>query len=256
MTTSKKHANAQALMRKREYSRKLKELRKVGAYEPKGDELTPYRIKRINKAWAAVEEFIAPPPGSNKEFFFVSADKLTNKERRDFIGNAASLDIPHTPKGVFLQKEGQRKARLAWNKDNQEYDILLTGKVKWGENKGKAISDRIPIGPVDRITGELQRIENVAKTFEPLGKGEALSFVVIEHGEEVGASISTFSSPGAAEKLRDYIDTRYHRDNKAARLKFLRMIKVRKTTLIKGQPTYNVSKKKSAQKKAVGYRPK
>lgn len=258
---SKKRATAQARNRNKQYRERLKKLQAVGGYNPKSDELTPYRIGRINKEWKRLEKYLEPNTsgkGPRQKFFFVPADKLSGPERKAFLANARSLDIETTARGIFMQKEGQRQVRLAWNSANQEYDVRLSGKVKWGENKGKKISDRIPIGPVDRITGELNRIENVAKTYGPLKKGEAISFVVIEHGEEVGASRQTFGSPGAAQKLRDYIDTRYHRDNKAAKLKFLRMIAVRKTTLIDWDKAHPPRPKRMARKtkKKLGYRPK
>ncbi len=258
MASSKKRATRKAKNRESEYRARLNELRKIGAYEPKGDELTPYRKKRINEAWRKVSRYVEPDVSGKRKFFFVATDKLTGKERREFLANAQSLDMPTTGKGVFIQKEGQRKARLAWNSQNKEYDILLTGKVKWGENKGKAYSDRIPIGPLDRIEGELARIENVAKQFGTLKKGEAISFVVMEHGEEIGASRQTFSSPGAAEKLRNYLDSRYHRDNKAARLKFLRMVSVRKTTVMDWSRAHPPREKRMArkQRRKIGYRPK
>lgn len=258
MSNSKKRANRKAKNRNSEYQQRLEQLRQIGVYEPKGDDLTPYRKKRINQEWRKYSRYIEPDVTGKRKFFFVGTDKLTNAERREFVANAKSLDMPTTPKGVFIQKEGQRKARLAWNNENKEYDILLTGKVKWGENKGKAYSDRIPIGPLDRIEGELNRIENVAKQFGTLKKGEAISFVVMEHGEEVGASRQTFSSPGAAEKLRNYLDTRYHRDNKAARLKFLRMVTVRKTTVLDWSRAHPPREKRMArkQRRKIGYRPK
>lgn len=232
----------------------MRALQKVGAYDPKGDELTAYRKGRINQLWREIGDKVSPPPGAKASFFFVGTDKLNAKQRKSFLGNAKSLDIATTRKGIFLQKEGQRKARLQYNKENDEFDVVLTGKVKWGENKGKRISDRIPIGPVDRIGRELERIENVANQFGPMKKGEAISFIVVELGEEVGASQSTFSD---ARRLRDYIDTRYHRDNKAAKLKFLRMVRVRKTTLTAWGQEHPPKPKRMARrgKKPKGYNP-
>lgn len=257
MASSKKRAGRKGKNRNTQYSEQLSQLKNIGAYEPKSDTLTPYRKKRINEEWRRYSKYLEPDPKTGKrKFFFIDTDKLTGKERRDFLTNAKSLDMPTTRRGLFMQREGQRKARLAWNVENQEYDVLLTGKVKWGERKGKAYSDRIPIGPVDRIDGELNRIENVAKQFGTLKKGEAISFVVMEHGEEVGASRQTFSSPGAAEKLRNYLDTRYHRDNKAARLKFLRMVSVRKTTILDWSREHPPRPKRRARKTKIGYRDK
>ena len=252
MTTSKKRAISQAKKREKQYTHKLKALKKVGAYEPKDTTITPYRKRRINALWKTLGDKIEPRPGQQDKYFFVDTEKLTGPERRQFIRNAKSLDMITTKRGVFLQKEGQRRAHLAWNNENKEYDIVLSGKVKWGLNKGKKITDRIPIGPVDRIGRELERIQNVADKFGKLEKGEAVSFVLIEHGEEVGASHSTFSD---AAKLRDYVDTRYHRDNKAAKLKFLRMVRVRKTTLTTWAAEHPVKANRMARrgKKRKGY---
>lgn len=253
MTISKKRAKSQAAARKKEYTTKLKALREVGAYSPKGTEITPYRIGRINKAWAKNEQYLSAQ--GREKFFYVPATSLTKKDRAQFLGNAKSLDMPTTPKGVFIQKEGQRKAALRYNKENQEYDILLTGKVRWGENKGKKISDRLPIGSYDRVTGEFERIRNVANQFGDLKPNEQLSFVIIEHGEEVGATRETFHSVDALVK---YIDRKYHPNNKAARLRFLRMVAVRKTTLVAWDAEHPPRPRKMARrgKKPLGYRPK
>lgn len=257
MASSNKRAKQQAQKRERDYRHKLNALKKVGAYEPKGGELTRYRKSRINSLWRELGDKVEPAPGARASYFFVGTDKLNSKQRKGFLDNARSLDIATTKKGIFLQREGQRRARLQYNKENDEFDVVLTGKVKWGENKGKRITDRIPIGPVDRIGRELERIKNVADKFGTMKKGEAISFVVVEQGEEVGASQSTFSGSNAAERLRDYIDTRYHRDNKAAKLKFLRMARVRKTTLTQWEQDHPPKPRRMARrgKKPKGYNP-
>ena len=254
MASSKNRAKSQAAKRDRDYRHKLNALKKVGAYEPKGEELTHARKSRINALWKSLGDKIEPVPGARVKYFFVPTDKLSAKERRAFLSNAKSLDIQTTRKGIWLQKEGQRKARLAWNAENQEYDVHLSGKVKWGINKGKRIEDRIPIGPVDRIGKELDRIKNTAAKFGKMGKGESLAFVVIEHGEEVGASQATFSNP---DRLAEYIDTRYHKDNKAAKLRFLRMVRVRKTTLIQWDKEHPPKAKRMARRgrKPKGFNP-
>ena len=254
MASSKNRAKSQAAKREKAYRHKLNALKKVGAYEPKGEELTHARKSRINALWRSLGDKIDPRPEARAKYFFVPTDKLTGKERREFLANAKSLDIQTTRKGIWLQKDGQRKARLAWNAENQEYDVHLSGKVKWGINKGKHIEDRIPIGPVDRIGKELARIKNTAAKFGKMGKGESIAFVVVEHGEEVGASQATFSDP---EKLSQYIDTRYHRDNKAAKLRFLRMVRVRKTTLVDWDREHPPKPKRMARrgKKPKGYNP-
>ena len=257
MASSKNRAKSQARKRENDYRRKLKALRAVGAYEPTGDELTRYRRGRINALWRSIGDKVAPREGAQRKYFFVGTDKLTGSERKKFLANARSLDIQTTHTGLWLEKEGQRRAKLAWNAENQEYDIVLSGKIKWGVNKGKRITERLPIGPVDRIGRELERIENVAAKFGRLGKSEAIAFVVVEQGEEVGASQSTFSGANAAKLLRDYIDTRYHRDNKAAKLRLLRMIRVRKTTLIAWDKDHPPKPRRMARrgKKPKGYNP-
>lgn len=252
LMSSKNRAKSQAARAKnKEYKARLKALQKVGAYEPKSDELTDYRKRQINKLWRSLGDKIAPDKNAQKKYFFVDTDKLTGPERKKFLANAKSLNIATTKRGIFLQKEGQRKARLAWNNENKEYDVLLTGKVKWGVNKGKTITDRIPIGNIDQIEKEFQRIRNVADQFGTLKKGQAISFIVQEQGEETGASLSTFQDSDA---LLKYIDARYHRDNKAARLKFLRMIRVRKTTIVKWGKEHPARPRKRAQK-PKGYNP-
>lgn len=250
-SSSKDRAKAQAQRNRKsasEYRRKLKELRKIGAYEPTSDELTRYRKTQINKQWREYGSFL---DDERRPFFFVPADKLTGPERKAFLANARSLSIKTTKTGLFLQREGQRKARLVWDNENKEYDVLLTGKVKWGENRGKKIAHRIPIAPVDRIDRELDRLESKARQMGPLGKGEALSFIVIENGDMTGASRNTYHNP---ETLRKRL-AEYHVENKGHALAFLRLVVVQKTTLTDWNKEHPPRNKRMARrgKKPKGY---
>lgn len=233
-TTSNNHAKAQerkAKIRAREYKRKLKLLEKAGIYNPLSptdatpgaDILTAYRKGRINRAYAEYKEYIDNP---RNPFFFVSADSLNGRDKKRFLKDAKSLSMRTTKKGVFIQKEGQRRARIVKDKKRDEFDIVLTGKIKWGENKGKKISQRIPIAPEGRLEDERQRLENMARSFGPLGNNDALSFVLYENNVEVGAHRSTYDSvDGVMRALNTY-----HKDNKSAKLAFFRLVTVQKTT--------------------------
>lgn len=249
---SKSRATSQATRRKnaeKEYVRKLKALQSVGAYEPNSTELTPYRRSRINAAWRDLGQYLEP--GRREKFFFVPAPPARQKE---FLADAKSLSLKTTKRGVILQKEGQRRAKVRYDAERAEFDIELSGKIKYGENKGKRITTKIPIAPYDRVERERARIEAMARSFGPLKKNEAVSFILMENSKEVGASRSTFHS---AEALVNYIDKNYHRDNKAAKLAFLRLIVVQKTTLVNWTQDHPPRVRKlSKRNRKIGYRPK
>lgn len=239
--------------REREYRRRLKLLEKTGVYQPKGEELTRYRKMRINKAFEQWQPFLED---TRRQFMFVDASKtLTKKELKKFHENADSLQMKTTKTGVFIGREGQRRARIVRPKSRpDEFDIELSGKVKWGINKGKRIKDRIPVAPLDRLGDERQRLEHMAKDAGPLKSGEALSFVVVQNGSETGAHKSTYDTvEGVMRALNGY-----HKDNYAHRLAFFRLVQIRKTTLTEWRKEHPPKSKKRmtrAQRARVGYNP-
>lgn len=230
---NKKRRVAQARKRENEYKKRLALLNKTGIYSPKATDLTPYRKGRINKAWREYGQYF-PTPGKGEKFhrpdkyFFVDATKgHTKGAAKKFVIAAKQMGMVTTPKGVFLAKEGQRNARVEWSVKRQEYDIVLTGKTRWGENKGKRVSDRIPVAPIERVTGEEERIRDMAASFGPLKGNDRISFILTENNVEVGAHRATY---GNVADLMEAIN-RYHQNNKSARLKFFRLVTVRKTTI-------------------------
>lgn len=228
-----------------DYRRRLSKLKEAGIYAPKGDDdLTEWRKREINKKWRDYRQFVDDP---RKRFFFVGTDGLTSKERKEFLKNAESLNIKTTKTGLFLQREGQRKAKIVWDGKHKEYDIELSGKVKWGQNKGKRIKHRIPIAPVDRVEGELDRLEDKARAMGPLKKGEAISFIVVENDEMTGASRSTFHDPAT---LRRKLSS-YHVENKGHALAFLRLVVVQKTTLTAWAKEHKPRAKKMARRQPI-----
>lgn len=228
-----KRQRAQARKRENQYKSRLKLLEKTGIYSPKSDTLTPYRKARINKAWREYEQYF-PTPGKGEKFhrpdkyFFVDASKGHSKgTTKKFVATAKQMGMVTTPKGVFIAKEGQRRAKIEWSVKRKEYDIVLSGKTRWGENKGKSITERIPVAPLDRVGDERERIKDMADSFGPLKGNERISFILQENNVEVGAHRATYQS---VDDLMEAID-RYHRENKSAQLKFFRMVTVRKTTM-------------------------
>jgi hypothetical protein len=262
---AKMQARKRAKRRESEYKSRLKLLSKTGIYSPKSDTLTPYRKSRINKAWRDYSQYF-PTPGKGEKFhrpdkfFFVDATKGQSKGRvKKFLANAKSMGMVTTPKGVFIEREGQRRAKVEYSNKRHEFDIVLTGKIKWGKNKGKRISDRIPVAPLDRVSGEEQRIRDMAEAFGPLSEKERLSFLLYENNVEVGAHRATYNN---IEHLMEAIN-RYHRENQSARLKFFRLVTLRKTTMLdwsREHPnTKNLAsnRKRSARRKVDKYgRPK
>lgn len=261
-SSSKNHAKQQeqkAKLRAKEYKRKLKLLEKSGIYQPLGADdhtpgaelLTKYRKSRINRAYAEYREYIDNP---RNPFFFVSADKLNSTDKKKFLRDAKSLQMRTTKTGLFLQKEGQRRARIVKDKKRDEFDIVLTGKVKWGENKGKKISQRIPIAPEGRLEDERQRLEHMAQSFGPLNKNEALSFILYENNVEVGAHRGTYDSVDGVMRALNA----YHKDNKAAKLAFFRLVTVQKTTRVEWRQKHPQPPRKTANRgrnKPRGYNP-
>ncbi len=231
---NQKRRRAQAQKRDRQYKSRLKLLSKTGIYSPKSDELTAYRRTRINKAWAEYSQYF-PTPGKGEpyhrpdKYFFVDATKGHGKGAAKKIVKAAKqMGMVTTPKGIFLAKEGQRQARVEWSVKRQEYDIVLTGKYRSGEKKGKRVKDRIPIAPIERVSGEEERIKDMAASFGPLKGNERISFILTENNVEVGAHRATY---GNVADLMEAIN-RYHQNNASARLKFFRLVTVRKTTIM------------------------
>lgn len=224
-------------------------LQKIGAYDPKSSDLTPYKRKRINSAWKEFGPLIDNP---RNPVFFVAAPKGDKKRRDEFLRQAKALDIKTTPKGVLYAKGGHTKAQLRYDPRDEEFRIKLTGKVKRGDRKGKRYQDVIAVAPLDRIQDERGRIRRMADEFGQLKKGEQIGFVLQENNREVGASRATFHS---AEALMRYVDANYHRDNKAAKLAFLRMVVVRKTTLFQWTKDHPAPKKRKARRAPKGYHP-
>ncbi len=221
-----KNQERKAKERARDYKRKLKLLEQSGIYNPLTSEtLTAYRKRRINSAYKEYRDYIDNP---RNPFFFISADKLNARDKKRFLKDAKSLSMRTTKKGVFIQKEGQRKARIVKDKKRDEFDIVLSGKVKWGENKGKKISQRIPIAPEGKLEDERQRLENMAQSFGPLGRDDVLSFVLYENNVEIGAHRSTYDSVDGVMRALNA----YHKDNKAAKLAFFRLVTVQKSTRV------------------------
>jgi hypothetical protein len=238
-TRSKSRATRQAA----EYRRRLKALKKIGAYSPNSDELTRFRKTQINKAWAEFGPLIDNPRNPS---FFIPAPQGSAQRRDQFMKEAKALGIKTTPKGILYAKGGHTKAELRYDTRDNEFRVKLTGKVKRGDNKGKRYADIVPIAPLDKVNDERGRIRRMAEEFGPLKKGEQIGFVLQENNRELGASRATFHS---AESLMRYIDANYHRDNKAAKLAFLRMVVVRKTTLITWTKNHPLPGKRRAQRK-------
>lgn len=254
--TSKKRAKRQEARRRakeKEYRSKLKALRAVGEYIPKGEELTRYRRGRINKAYAPLAQYLEPK--GRREFFYVPADKLTRADRAKFLENAKSMEMPTTRRGVFLQKEGQRRATISRTEfeGEPEFRILLTGKVKRGPNKGKRIYDPIPIAPASAMEDARRHIQRQIDLIGPLKKNEQLSFVLVRNEAEIGAHRNTYHSPDAVMKVING----YHPESKSAKLAFLRLVHVRKTTLVewpKLHPSIR-NARKAKRTKPKGYNP-
>jgi len=231
-----------AKQRAADYKRKLKLLEKAGIYNPLSEtELTAYRKRRINSAYQEYRDYIDNP---RNPFFFVSAEKLNSRDKKRFLSDAKSLSMRTTKKGLFIQKEGQRRARIVKDKKRDEFDIVLTGKVKWGENKGKKISQRIPIAPEGKLEDERQRLENMAQSFGTLGRDDVLSFVLYENNVEIGAHRSTYDSVNGVMTALNA----YHKDNKAAKLAFFRLVTVQKSSRVAWRRDHPLPDKRMARR--------
>lgn len=252
---------------KKSYQLKLKAIKAIGVYEPKSSELTRYRKTRINKAYKAHEQYVSPRlknqvrgytgPDLDKisgpdHYFFVSADKLSKSQRKEFLRNARSLDMVTTPRGVILEREGHRKARIKYDKRRDEFDIVLTGKVKRGPDRGKVSTQRIPVAPLDHLQDEEKRLRAMAQSFGPLGPNDILSFKLYDNHVEVGAHRGTYDSvAGVMNALNQY-----HKDNKGARLAFFRLVTVQKSTMtqwVKDHPSSRTARNKAKGSKRKMY---
>ena len=221
-------------------------MRKIGAYNPDGDKLTEWRKRRINETWREFGEF------TEGDYFAVPIPKPKTRAGRRLKSDAESLDVKTTKTAILYPKNGHTSARVRYDKKGDEFQLVLSGKVKRGERKGKTYRDVILLAPVDRIDDERDRIRRAAKAQGKLKKNEQLGFVLQEQNREIGASRQTFHS---VDQLMEYLDRNYHRDNKAARLAFLRLVTVRRTTIEDWSKEHPAPKRKQSKARPRGYNP-
>jgi hypothetical protein len=165
----------------RQYERQLAALERMGIYEPKGKELTPYRKKRIRAAYREYSEYMTG------DFQFVA---LPGPET---IKQAKGLTFKTTKKGAFVPLEGHKKAKVT-RKRGETY-IDLTGKVKRGPSGGERRYkvERIPLRSLDIIANEKERLRQEAADLMPLSGKERLAFVLTINDHE-GFSKKTYDN--------------------------------------------------------------
>jgi hypothetical protein len=189
----------------------LKHVRATGIYNPKSDELTSYRKKRLRAVKKEYGRFLG-----NKDFKFIAAPK-------EAIDRANSLEFKTTKKGLFAPTQGFKSVSLKKDDKRGEYYIYRGKKIKMGERAGKRYTAITPLVSVDELASEKVRLAEYVRKLEPLKGNERFAFVVKEQGFE-GYSHSTFTH---IDDIVTYLD-RYNK-TLSARVNFLRHIEIVKT---------------------------
>lgn len=190
----------------------LKQVRGKGIYEPKGIELTPYRRGRIKKVVKEYGDLLDP-----KKYFFLEAPKARREEVKT---RAESLRLKNTRRGVFIERQGYRKAVLKEDKSNHELYIERTGRIKRGPTKGKKYRTITPLASLDELDAEKDRLRKLADKFLPLKPNQRFAFSVKENGYE-GFSHQTFTD---IERLLSYLE--FYQKTAASRINFYRHIEL------------------------------
>jgi len=172
----------------------LKAVRDKGIYEPKSLDLTKYRKSRIRKVVKEFGDLLVP-----SKFIFVEAPKPQRAKVRE---RAKGLGLKATRTGVFIEREGFRKATLKVDKKSGELFIERKGKVKRGPTRGKRYTRRMPLASIDELDKQRERIRQMARDIGPLKENERLAFRIIETGND-GYSHATFSD---VELLLRYLE--------------------------------------------------
>lgn len=190
----------------------LRNVRGKGIYDPKSLELTKYRKARAKKVLKEYGTFL-----DTKKYFFVKAPKTRRAEVKE---RAIALRLKPTSTGVFVERQGHKKATLKENKKNKELYIERSGRTKSGPLKGKRYTSHLPLASVDELDKEKDRLREMAKRMPLRNRGERLAFKIRENGID-GYSHSTFNS---IEGLLSYLG-QYHKSI-AARINFFRHIEL------------------------------
>lgn len=190
----------------------LKHVKGKGIYEPKSDTLTPYRRRRIKKVVKEYGDLLDP-----KKYFFLEAPKARREEVKS---RAESLRLKNTKRGVFIERQGYRKAILKEDKKNSELYIERSGRVKRGPTRGKKYRTITPLASLDELDREKERLRNLADKFLPLKANQRFAFSIKENGYE-GYSHQTFTDIG---RLLAYLE--HYQKTIAARINFYRHIEL------------------------------
>ncbi len=208
--------DAQAKERDRLLLSVIKRTSKVGIYTPKELKLTKYRRTRARKALKEYGDFLDP-----SKYFFVKAPK---KAKRHVMERAESLQIKHSRTGLFVAREGHKRAVLRTDKKRGELFIERVGRTKRGPSRGVRYRTITPLASVDELDAERDRLRQLAEALGPLRGNERVTFRVIENGLE-GYSHSTFTN---IELLIAYLE--HYRKSLPAKVNFFRHIVVEKTS--------------------------
>lgn len=218
---SKKSRLAQEKKRATEYKLKMKKLVKFGIYSPTSNEITKYRKTKINRYWREYGKEI-----EKDNVILVPLPEYASKStKKKILDQATSLEMRTTRKGILLERLGHRRGKIRYNKNRDEYQIELSGRVKYGERRGKKTTEYVPLTSIDVLAKEKERFKQEADELGPLKKNEILRFKVVENGVE-GLSLSTFRT---VDELIKYLD-RYER-SKASRIELYRHIVIEKSTI-------------------------
>ncbi|MDE2020603.1 MAG: hypothetical protein KGJ13_09735 [Patescibacteria group bacterium] len=193
----------------REYRRKLRQLEKIGAYEPartkrekrtKTLKLTKARKAAINRQYKKFEEII-----TGDVYVFVPFPTKSKKKREEIARKAKRNKYRATKKGIAVHKgTGVSSAKMVKNRRG-EYVIRVRRKRK-GRTGSRKTTEIVPIEPFRTVDDEIDRIAADAELLGSLGKGESYRFRVELYADGEGFSRAIFGDVAA---LRRYLSDRY-----------------------------------------------
>lgn len=208
--TAKAVSKSRIAKQDREYRRKLKELQRIGAYQPQlrtrsekkshKPKLTKSRKATINARFRKFEQVV-----KGDVYIFIPFPTRSEQKRKDLTKKAKRNRFLTTRKGIAVPKrKGTRSAKITKNRRG-EY-VIKVKRVKEGPTGKRRTTEVIPIEPFRTPEDEIDRIMADAELLGPLGPDESLRFRVELYAEGEGFSRHIF---GDLDALRSYLQDRY-----------------------------------------------
>jgi hypothetical protein len=197
----------------------MRALEKIGAYNPKSNNLTKARKKEIRRRFRAFENFLL----SDR---YIHVPLRSKKHRKSALELAAQNELATSPKGIFVERtRATDKVRAKYDRKTGQYNLIVT-RTKKGATGEATTTEIIPIAPMGALADELARIHHDAAALGPLGKDETIAFKVTVNGAD-GYSHNIYADP---EALINDLEIRYEAMPPWFKGQFFRSISVMKVS--------------------------